>query len=145
MNVQYHSWHSDRLGQKFELKSYGHGGVPMMAFPSSDGHFWDYEDHGMIEAARPFIDAGRVQVFSVDGRDWESWSNTSIGSWDRGNRHNAYDATIAEEVVPFIRGQTGHQGRRMIVTGCSGGGYHAAGNLSQRRVFDQALPHRSRR
>lgn len=126
MNVEYHHWHSDRLGQKFELKSYGHAGRPMMVFPSSDGHFWDYEDHGMIAAAAPWIDAGKLRVYSVDGRDWESWSNTSIGSWDRGARHETYDATIAQEVIPFIRQTSGVNGRNLIVTGCSGGAYHAA-------------------
>lgn len=129
MKVEYHHWHSDRLGQKFECKSYGHDGLPMMVFPSSEGHFWDYEDHGMIGVVEPWIEAGKLRVISVDGRDWESWSNTRIGSWDRGDRHNAYDAAIAEEAVPFIRHLTGRNDRRLIVTGCSGGAFHAANFL----------------
>jgi esterase/lipase superfamily enzyme len=129
MNVEYHHWHSPILGQKFELKRYGHAGVPMMAFPSSEGHFWDYADHGMIDVARPWIDAGKLQVVCVDGRDWETWSNTSIGSWDRADRHNAWDAAIAEEVVPWARQNAGLVDRRMILTGCSGGAYHAANFL----------------
>lgn len=129
MNVEYHYWDSPRLGQKYEMKSFGHGGVPMIAFPSSDGHFWDYADHGMIDACHPWIDSGQLTVFCVDGRDWETWSNLSVGSWDRAARHNVFDDTIASEVIPFIHKKMNSSGRHIIVTGCSGGGYHAANFL----------------
>jgi esterase/lipase superfamily enzyme len=126
MNEQYFNWHSPRLGQQFETKRYGHGGVPMLAFPSSDGRFWDYADHGMIEAASPWIHAGKLQVWAVDGRDWESWSNTSIGSWDRAARHEVWESAVIQEVLPLIEEHADLSSRHMIVTGCSGGGYHAA-------------------
>ena len=129
MNIEYHHWDSPRLGQKFELKRYGHSGTPMMAFPSAGGHFYDYENNGMIEAVRPWIDSGRLQVFAVDGRDWESWANTSIHPHDRAARHEVWESAIAHESVPFIRDAVGaddEEGRRLIVTGCSGGAFHAA-------------------
>lgn len=126
MNVEYHHWDSPRLGQKFECKVYGSGGTPMMVFPSASGHFWDYEDHGMIEAVRPWIDNGRLQVFSVDGRDWESWANTSIPGHDRAVRADVWDDAICNEVVPLIHKVNATDPRHLIVTGCSGGAFHAA-------------------
>jgi esterase/lipase superfamily enzyme len=129
MNVEYHHWDSPRLGQKFEMKQFGHAGVPMVAFPSSDGHFWDYADHGMIESVRKWVDLGKLQVFCVDGRDWEAWSNASIGSWDRANRADVWDSAIAEEVFPIVQEKSTAGERNVIVTGCSGGGFHAANFL----------------
>jgi esterase/lipase superfamily enzyme len=126
MTTEYHHWHSSRLGQKFETKRYGERGTPMIAFPSAGGHFWDYEDQGMIEACRPFIEAGNLQIFAADGRDWETWSNTSIHPHDRAARHETWDSAIKDELIPFIREQTGRDGRNIIVTGCSGGAFHAA-------------------
>jgi esterase/lipase superfamily enzyme len=126
MNVEYHHWESPRLNQKFECKRYGNSGLPMLAFQSSEGHFWDYENNGMIEACRPWIDSGRLQVFSADGRDWETWSNTRIHPHDRASRHEAWESAIVNEVVPLIRQTAGVEGRDMIVTGCSGGAFHAA-------------------
>lgn len=141
MNTEYHYWDSPNLGQKFELKRYGHAGKPMIAFPSSEGHFWDYEDHGMIRACAPWIDSGKLQIFSVDGRDWESWSNTTIGSWDRANRHIAWEKCIADEAIPFIQHRCGTTGtRNLALTGCSGGAYHAANFLFRRPdLADTAL------
>jgi len=128
MNIEYHHWDSPRLGQKFELKRYGDSGTPMMAFPSAGGHFYDYENHGMIEAVRPWIDSGRLQVFAVDGRDWETWSNTSIHPHDRAARHETWESAVAHEAVPFIHDAIGadDESRSLIVTGCSGGAFHAA-------------------
>ena len=126
MNVEYHHWHSDNLGQKFEMKVYGDKGRAMVAFPSSGGHFWDYENNGMIEACRHWIDSGRLQVFAADGRDWETWANTSIPPHDRAVRHEAWEKAIVEESFPRIREINKIDSREVIVTGCSGGAFHAA-------------------
>ena len=126
MHVEYHHWDSAHLGQKFELKSYGHGGRAMVAFPSSEGHFWDYEDNGMIDACRHWIDAGRLRVFALDGRDWESWANTSIPPHDRAIRHEVWERAIVDEAIPLVRKLADLNSREMIVTGCSGGAFHSA-------------------
>lgn len=127
MNVEYHHWHSPRLGQKFECKVYGSGGVPMLTFPSAGGRFWDYEDQGMIHACESWIENGRLQVFCADGRDWETWSNTSIPGHDRGARAEVWDEAIINELLPLIhKTNTRENPRDLIVTGCSGGAFHAA-------------------
>jgi len=126
MNVEYHHWDSPRLGQKFELKVYGDKGRALAVFPSSEGHFWDFEDNGMIEVCRPWIDSGRLQVFAIDGRDWETWANTSIPPHDRATRHEVWERAVVEEAIPLIRKVNKLNSREMIVTGCSGGAYHAA-------------------
>ncbi len=108
-----------------EFKHYGNSGKPMMAFPSSGGRFFEYEDFKMIDACRPFIDQGLIQVFTPDSIDRESWLDDDVWPGDRAYRHNLYDAYIVEEFVPYIKQKTGYDGK-LIATGCSMGGFHSA-------------------
>ena len=124
MNVEYHRWQSGSLGQEMELKIYGQGGKPVLVFPSAGGRFFDYEDFGMVEACRPFIEAGKTLLVAVDSVDRQSWLHPDAHPADRARRHNAYDRYIVQEVAPFLRGR-GHR-RGFLATGCSMGGYHSA-------------------
>ncbi len=124
MNIEYHKWWSPSLGHDMELKVYGHAGKPIVVFPTQAGRFYEYEDFGMIEACRPSIDGGRVQVFTVDSIDAQSWCNWGAHPADRARRHNDYDRYIVDEVAPFIRNRG--NGGKFISTGCSMGGYHSA-------------------
>jgi esterase/lipase superfamily enzyme len=125
MNVEYHRWWSRCLGRDMELKVYGHAGKPVVVFPSSGGRFFEYEDFGMVDACRPFIDSGEATLFAVDSVDRESWLNGSAHPADRARRHGDYDRYIVEEAVPFIRERSpGASG--LLATGCSMGGYHSA-------------------
>jgi len=124
MKIEYRKFHSSHLGRDMEFKIYGHGGKPMIVFPSSGGSFYEYEDFGMIEACRPFIDAGKITVFAPDSVDSESWLSTWRHPYDRAQRHIQYDKFIIEEFVPLIKYHCNWQGG-MILTGCSMGGYHS--------------------
>ncbi len=125
MNVEYHNWMSPSLGHHMELKVYGHAGRPVVVFPSSGGSFHEYEDFGMVEVCRPFIDAGRITLFTPGSIDKQSWMNECAHPADRASRHNAYDAYICNELVPLIHDMRGYH-RQILTTGCSLGAYHAA-------------------
>jgi esterase/lipase superfamily enzyme len=124
MHVEYHRWWSPNVGHDMQLKVYGHGGKPVVVFPTQGGRFYECEDFGMVEACAPSIEAGRIQLITVDSLDNESWCNWASHPADRGRRHNDYDRYIVQEVAPFIwnRGNGG----KFLSTGCSMGGYHAA-------------------
>lgn len=139
MEVKYHKFWSDKLGQEMELKSYGHSGKPVIVFPSSGGRFYEYEDFGMVEACRPFIESGKIQLFTVDSVDRQSWYNQDIHPADRAKRHNQYDSYIVEEVIPFVRERTGFQGK-LLATGCSLGAYHSTNFFFKHpEVFDTLI------
>ncbi len=106
-----------------ELLVFGHGGAPLIVFPTSMGRFYDYENRGMIGAVAEKYESGRLQAFCVDSVDAESWYNKAIHPRDRVLRHEAYEGYLMEEVLPFIanRGSRSNLG----VTGCSFGGYHS--------------------
>ena len=58
-----------------EFKVYGHAGRPIVIFPCQSGRFFDWEDRNMCNAAAPWIDSGKLQIFTVDSIDPESWDN----------------------------------------------------------------------
>jgi esterase/lipase superfamily enzyme len=129
MNVEYHKWWSPSLGQDMELKVYGQGGKPAIVFPAQGGRFYEYEDFGMVEAVRSFIDGGKIKLFTVDSIDAQSWANWSAHPADRARRHQDYDRYIVDEVAPFIRQHCGGEqldgNANFLATGVSMGAYHA--------------------
>ena len=138
MEINYHKFFSSKLGQDFELKAYGTGGKPIMVFPTSSGRFFDYAERGMIAAMAEFIERGDVIVFTVDGRDWESWYKPARDRW-MAIRHAQYEACVAEEVIPFIAG-TYKLNEKFMATGNSMGAFHAANFfLKFPRCFDSAV------
>jgi len=38
------------LGQEMTLRVYGHDGRPVVAFPTMNGRYWDFEGFGMVDA-----------------------------------------------------------------------------------------------
>jgi len=139
MNIEYHHWWSPHLGQDMALKVYGHGGKPILVFPAMGGRFYEFEDFKMIDATWPMIEGGKVQFFTVDSVDSQSWANYQAHPADRARRHEDYDQYIVREVLPFVRGRRGEH-VKMLTTGCSMGGYHA-GNFFFRHpdLFDAVI------
>ncbi len=125
MNREYVAWGSPILGRRMELLHFGHGGRPMIWFPTSVGRFYQYEDFGLIGAVADFIEAGRLQVVCVDSVDDESFYATDRPPAERIRRHDSYDRYVAQEVVPWLLGRTGGFGR-VGTLGASFGAYHAA-------------------
>lgn len=145
MEKQYFKQYSPALGRDMECNVYGHGGRPMLFIPCQDGRFYDFEDFHMAEAWAPWIESGRVMVFSIDTIDKETWSNSGGDPYWRARRHEQWMNYITDELVPFMRamanernGWEGYPG--VIAFGCSLGATHAV-NLYFRRpdLFDGLL------
>jgi esterase/lipase superfamily enzyme len=140
MQRRYEAFYSPALGRRMELLLFGHHGPPLLAFPSAGGHFFDWENQGMIDAAAAWLQGGKVRLFCVDGIDHEAWLNHSASIEARGRRHRDYEDYIVNEVVPFIRRECDLPAGGIAVTGCSLGAYHAANfALKFPQVFNYAL------
>ncbi|MBX9723611.1 MAG: hypothetical protein K2X81_19560, partial [Candidatus Obscuribacterales bacterium] len=83
MNREYSKWHSNTLGKEMEMLTVGHSGARVIVFPVSCGHFYDWENRGMLEPVREHIENGWIQMIFVDSVDEESWWNTSAHPTDR--------------------------------------------------------------
>jgi esterase/lipase superfamily enzyme len=124
MQRRYEKWFSPALGRDMELLWFGWGGYPVIAFPTSMGRFFQYEDSGTIAALAHKLEAGQLQLCCVDSVDVESWYNEAVHPAQRAARHDQYDTYLRTEVVPFVRNRAGR--KDMGAFGCSFGGYHTA-------------------
>lgn len=111
-----------------ELLAFGERGLPVLAFPISNGRFFDFENQGMIDALSPKIDAGLLKLFCVDSIDAESWLNQAVHPHERVTRQVAYESYIVFEVAPLMRAEDSAQ---FAALGCGSGAYQAF-NLAMR-------------
>lgn len=123
MRREYRKWHSPALGREMEMLIIGHGGLPMVVFPTSMGTFYEFEDRGMIGAVQQQYEEGRLQAFCVSSVDKESFYAKWMRPQDRMKRYNAYQAYVMNEVIPLLRYM--NWSPRICAMGCSFGGYHA--------------------
>lgn len=137
MEVQYHRHYSQSLKRDMEYKTYGTEGHPVLAFPSQDGRFFDYENFGMIDVLSGWIESGRLRVVCCDGIDGETWSNRNGDPRHRIELHEHWYDYIIEELLPAVRNVPGET---FISTGCSMGAFHAANFFFRRPdIFDTVI------
>ncbi len=137
MRVEYYKEYSNCLNRDMEFKVYGHAGKPILVFPSQDGKFYDYENQGMVDCIADYIEQGRVQLFTCDSNDVNSWSNQSAPGRYRIECQEAYYHYITDELVPRIfdinaASNGGNRAEGILTTGCSMGGTHALNFLLRR-------------
>jgi esterase/lipase superfamily enzyme len=80
MNIkeEFYKWHSPSLDRDIQMLVFGHAGQPVILFPTSKGSYYQNKDQGMIEAARWFVETGKVKIYCPDSVDADSWYNRSI-------------------------------------------------------------------
>lgn len=129
------SWFSPSLNREMEIVVYGHGGEPILMFPSAAADYLEYERFYLIDAVAPLIDEGRIRVFSINSINAESWLNHQIAPREKATRHQQYNRYIENEVVPYVR--TASPEGRLLSCGVSLGAFHAANVLFRRPdLFD---------
>ena len=124
MHREYVYWDSPSLGRKMELLWFGHGGRPMIWFPTSKGRFYQYDDFGLVGTVADLLEAAIIQVACVDSVDDESFYATHQHPAQRIRRHDQYDRYLRTEVVPWVLAKTGSAGP-VATFGASFGAYHA--------------------
>jgi esterase/lipase superfamily enzyme len=138
MNREYVSWYSPALQKKMELLIFGHAGAAILFFPPRMGRFYDYENWRIIEALRPKIENGHIQVFCVDSYDNESFYSNWHNPYWKTIQHLRYEAYILNEVLPLINQK--NPGNFKVVAGCSLGAYHALNiALKHSSVFNKVV------
>ena len=129
MQIRYYKEYSRFLNRFMEFKVYGHAGRPIVIFPCQSGRFFDWEDRNMCNAAAPWIDSGKLQIFTVDSIDPESWDNNGPER-PRIEMQERWYNYICEELTPRLleinreQGGEDHTGK-ILVGGASMGGGHA--------------------
>jgi len=145
MYNEYYKEHSHILERKMEFMVYGHGGRPCLAFPAQDGRFYDFFNFGMIESTKDFIESGKLQVFCVDGLDWESWTFKGESYSQRIMQHEKWFNYVIQELVPRCKEINSEMSGveytgKLLTTGCSMGAYHGLNFfLRHPEIFDGTI------
>jgi esterase/lipase superfamily enzyme len=106
------------------IASYGHYGFALLMIPTAAADYLEYERFQLMDALAPYINTGKIRVFSIDSMNRESWMNNEMEPAHKAIRHNQFNEYVFNEVVPYIRNTTSQE--TMIYTcGASFGALHA--------------------
>ncbi len=140
MHRRYEKIYSPALHREMDILAFGHYGMPVIAFPSGGGQFYDFENNDMLAVLSQLINDGRIKVYCPTGIDNESWLNQGADPHWRAAHHNSYQDFVINNLVPAIRVDCHNPDIRIAVTGCSLGAYHAANfALKFPHIFNYAL------
>lgn len=132
------SWYSKRLGCEVNVARWGQVGVPFLIFPTAGGDSEEIERFQVIDTLRPYIDAGRIKVYSCDsiaGRAMLAGEGTPA---DRMRLMDQFLDFIGEELVPAIRTDCRSNDIGIMVGGSSIGAFNALASICR---FPEAFTH----
>ncbi|MBK9569193.1 MAG: esterase [Chitinophagaceae bacterium] len=118
------SWYSPSLNKEMPVARYGDNGFSLLLVPTAAADYLEYERFQLMEHLAPFIDAGKVSVFSIDSINNESWLNNNISPRDKSIRHQQWNDYVFNEVVPFLKTNTSNE-TPVITCGASFGALHS--------------------
>lgn len=118
------NWFSPALQKEMPIAVYGNYGFALLLIPTAAADYLEYERFQMIEALKPFINAGKIKVYSVNSMNTESWMNYGMEGAHKAIRHNQFNEYIFNEVIPFIKNDSSWE-TPVIVAGASFGALHS--------------------
>ncbi len=117
------SWYSPSLDKEMPIVTYGDYGFALLLVPTAAADYLEYERFQLIDSIAPFVDSGKVKVFSINSINTESWLNNDMLGEHKGIRHNQFNRYVFDEVIPFIKTSTSLE-TPIIVSGASFGALH---------------------
>jgi esterase/lipase superfamily enzyme len=118
------SWYSPSLDKEMPVVTYGDYGFALLLVPTAAADYLEYERFLLIDSLAPYIDAGKIKVFSVNSINNESWLNNEMLPEHKAIRHNQFNKYIFDEVIPFIKTHTSYD-TPVIISGASFGALHS--------------------
>src|SRR5260370_34745437 len=88
-------------------------------------YYLEYERYYLVDAIKPFIEAGRIRAYSINSVNRYSLLNEQMPPHLKAELITRYDRYITEEVLPLIRNENGEDARP-ITTGASLGAFLSA-------------------
>ena len=124
MKRELNSWYSPSLATDMPIATYGDYGFALLLVPTAAADYLEYERFQLIDALAPFINDGRVKVFSINSINNESWLNNEMLPEHKAIRHNQFNNYVFDEVIPFVRTHTSQE-TPIITCGASFGALHS--------------------
>ncbi len=118
------SWHSPALNKEMPIAIYGHYGFALLLVPTAAADYLEYERFQMMDVLKPYIESGKMKVYSVNSINNESWLNNQVEPRYKVIRHQQFNDYIHNEVIPFIRTNSSSD-TPVITCGASFGALHS--------------------
>ena len=118
------SWYSHRLQKEMPVAVYGYYGFALLLVPTAAADYLEYERFQLIQSLEPFIDSGKVKVFSINSINNESWMNNHMDPYHKSIRHQQFNDYVFNEVIPYVKTHTSDE-TPIIVSGASFGALHS--------------------
>ena len=117
-------WFSHALQKEMPIVSYGDKGFALLLVPTAAADYLEYERFQLMDTLEPYINSGKVRIFSVNSINNESWLSNEMEGAHKAIRQNQFNNYIFDEVIPFIKMNTS-QDTPIIVSGASFGALHS--------------------
>jgi esterase/lipase superfamily enzyme len=118
------SWYSPSLNKEMPIARYGEMGFSLLLVPTAAADYLEYERFQLMDHLQPFINEGKVSVFSIDSINNESWLNNNMHPRDKSIRHQQWNNYVFNEVIPFLKINTSNE-TPVITCGASFGALHS--------------------
>ncbi len=125
------SWYSEALSADMPIAHYGNSGKVLLMFPSAAADYLEYERFYLIDSIKTLIESGKVQCYSINSINSESWLNDQIEPRQKSIRHQQFNTYVENEVVPYIKKHSGDD-CEILTFGVSFGALHAMNTLLRR-------------
>ncbi len=106
------------------IAAYGDYGFALLLVPTAAADYLEYERFQLMDTLAPYINSGKVKVFSINSINNESWLNNEMLGEHKAIRHNQFNDYVFNEVVPFIKNNTSAE-TPIITCGASFGALHS--------------------
>ena len=124
MKRELNSWFSPALQKDMPIVTYGDYGTAILFVPTAAADYLEYERFQMMETLAPFINGGKIKVFSINSINNESWLNKEMEGAHKAIRQNQFNEYVFNEVIPFIKNSTSNE-TEIITCGASFGALHS--------------------
>ena len=118
------SWFSPSLQKEMPIVGYGDYGFALLLVPTAAADYLEYERFQLMDTLAPYINSGKVRIFSINSINNESWLNNEMAGEHKAIRHNQFNQYVFNEVVPFIKTSTSNE-TPIITCGASFGALHS--------------------
>jgi len=131
---------SSAMGRPMHLWCFGHFGAPILVFPTAAGFAHEWDRQGMVAALVGLIEGVEIKLYCPESNVAEAWTRRDRDAAWRLGRHDAYEAFVLRELVPWIRRDCCSTSMRVAAAGASLGAFYAANlALKQPEIIHYAL------
>jgi esterase/lipase superfamily enzyme len=100
------SWFSPALNKEMPIATYGDYGFALLLVPTAAADYLEYERFQLMDSLAPFVNGGKVKIFSINSINNESWLNNDMQGEHKAIRQNQFNQYVYNEVIPFIKNNT---------------------------------------